>query len=364
MAGSGAENHPHSDQINDSPAQARLEEVEHASAQPSEPLPPAAVDQWQAAFDHTSQAWYYYNLATGERSWEPPDGWIPSGSALEGPCAPAQPSEAAPAPESTHDGSPATSGYFYKDAHGLTQGPYSKEQLTAWRGMLPMDLPVWYQASGKAADEGCTACQEGGVDTAAHPCADGAAAPSDTDGAKRRMIPLASVTGDADLLARWREAHPEAAHATCAAPNAARYEEECSWAARDPLDQPPEDLKASLAAAALAGLPPDDDAVKLARAAALVGKSLEEVVQWNHNAGNYTATAMHSASRGRVVSADAPKESLYQDMGSWIDPASVEEQLQRAKERGKRRLAPEEVRAMKLHKQAQKEKKMRAWLMD
>ena len=111
-------------------------------------------------------------------------------------------------------------------------------------------------------------------------------------------------------------------------------------------------------------MPADDEAVKLARAAHMVGKSLQEVVKWNHNSGNYTATVLHSAGRGRVVTADGPRESLYSEMGAWVDPQTVETQMQRAKERGKRALSAEELKAVKAHKAARKEKKARAWLMD
>jgi hypothetical protein len=90
----------------------------------------------------------------------------------------------------------------------------------------------------------------------------GPAAPA----AHRALTPLAEVLGDGTLLAEWQEAHPFLADGPCAAPPAAAYErgggERGSYAS-------------TLAEAALAGLPPSDDAVRLSRMAAAAGRSLQ-----------------------------------------------------------------------------------------
>jgi hypothetical protein len=146
---------------------------------------------------------------------------------------------------------------------------------------------------------------------------------------------------------------------TCAAPPAPMYDSELRGGTR-----------AALAAAALAGLPPNDDTVHLARVAAMAGKTLDEVVRWSHGGatdGNYTATALHSRGRGRVQAAGGGgggSAALYVEMGSWTDPEAVEMQLAAAAERHKRGLTGEELRRAKQRKREQKEQKARAWLLD
>ena len=93
----------------------------------------------------------------------------------------------------------------------------------------------------------------------------------------------------------------------------------------------------------------------------------QEVTEWSRAAGrlgDYTSTALHSAGRGRVRSADAPAESLYAEMGSWVDPATVGAALSAAAARRKRPLAGAELAMAKQRKAERKEQKQRAWLLE
>ena len=92
----------------------------------------------------------------------------------------------------------------------------------------------------------------------------------------------------------------------------------------------------------LTGLPPDDEAVRLASAAAAAGASLRQLLEFSHAAGaardGYAATATQDPRTGRIVSAGGGcggdgsggggdgggDESLYADMGSWMRPEDLE----------------------------------------
>lgn len=137
---------------------------------------------WNTAYDHNSQRWYYYNIVSGETSWTPPPDWLPNQQAgdAEGQDA-AQPSK-----------EPALAGHYYKDAYAKTQGPFTKDQLTAWRGALPMDLHIWYQDAGDTPDTK----QDGDKEAAA------------TEH-QHETIELAKIIGDGELLAQWRQENPD-----------------------------------------------------------------------------------------------------------------------------------------------------------
>ena len=90
---------------------------------------------------------------------------------------------------------------------------------------------------------------------------------------------------------------------------------------------------------------------------------VQEVVGWSRGSGDYTSTVLHSAGRGRIQAADVGGGSLYAEMGSWVDPGTIEAQLQAAAQRRKRALTPAEVREVRQRKQESKEKKQRSWLL-
>ena len=108
--------------------------------------------------------------------------------------------------------------------------------------------------------------------------------------------------------------------------------------------------------------------MQLAWAAASAGQSLHEAVAMAHrqNEVDYTVTALHTAGRGRIQAqgGGVAAESLYAEYGRWVDPRSIEDQMQRSKEREKRKLTPSEVRAVRERKRDRKEKKQRAWLQE
>lgn len=314
---------------------------------------------WNAAYDPATRAWYYYNLATGERTWEPPPDWVPNeeaiahGSVQHHPQA-EETTGCASKPRESHGVPTEPLGYSYIDAHGISQGPFSKEQLLAWREVLPMDLLVW--GVNKCSPEQMRYLDmphTSVVQHSEHGEPSVSEIPPEDSTTRTPTIPLAEVLGDGALLTRWREEHPEEARFTCAAPPAGLYER----GAEEP------DTFTTLAQAALAGLPPTDDAVKMAQTAAVMGQSLKEAVEWSRNQSEYTATALHTAGRGRVQAVGEVRESIYSEMGSWMDPRSVEEQMRKAKERGKRALTQAEVRAVRQRKLELKQKKTRAWLM-
>jgi hypothetical protein len=337
----------------------------HTAAAAEDPATTSSLPQqtgdWHAAYDHISQRWYYYNLMTGERGWDPPPDWV-SNHAEE-----AAPSAAPPASNTKFD--KTKPGYYYRDAYGIDQGPFSIQQLLAWRGALPMDLPVW-EIDQKKSEE-----KEENEDD------------SSNGEALKNLIPLAEVLGDADLLAQWRTLHPEITQeAACAAPSAVEFRNQQHHkqqknheptATTDNDDNADDDnikneidFATSLAEAVIAGLPPDDEAVQLSRVAASAGQSLHEVVEWTRKQSaareSYTVTAVHTAGRGRIQAVGGERESLYADMGSWIDPTKMEEQMKKASNSaGKRKMmTAAEVKAAKARKEEMKMKKQRAWLQD
>lgn len=339
------------------------------AAAPEEPAPAAVAagvassDGWAAAWDPASQKWYYYNSLTGAIQWDPPPSWVPNGEA-----------DAAAEPPAPAWRGP---GYYYTDAHGVDQGPFSKEQLVGWRGALPMDLPVWREESDPAAAAGGPEKEEEkkeeeeDVDTAAldkdgndgkgeekEEEEGGAAAAGAGAGGRvaprREAVPLAEVLGDDALLADWCGEHPEAAGASCAAPSAAAFERLRAGG-----------TAASLAEAVVAGLPPTDEAAALARAAAAQGQSLHDVVAWNRAQApppDYAVTAMHQGRMGRLTAPGA-RESIYADLGRYMDPRTMEAQMAAARERGRRKLTPAEVAEARRRKKAKKEEKQKNWLL-
>jgi len=61
------------------------------------------------------------------------------------------------------------------------------------------------------------------------------------------------------------------------------------------------------------------------------------------------------------------RESVYADMGSWVDPTKMEEQMNKARTSSggcKRKMTAAEVKAAKAKRRETKEKKQRAWLQD
>lgn len=66
----------------------------------------------------------------------------PSSKAVCPPLLPSDAAASAAAAAAPQPAVPPTPGYYYQDAYGVLQGPFSSEQLMSWRGGLPMDLVV------------------------------------------------------------------------------------------------------------------------------------------------------------------------------------------------------------------------------
>jgi hypothetical protein len=139
--------------------------------------------EWNAAYDYTSQKWYYYNLKTRETCWQPPPDWISNDGET-------------PPISSNHESKQHGYYYYYyyyyyyRDIHGIDQGPFSVQQLLTWRGALPMDLPVWKMTDQKNEEK---LIRESGVAAASTPAA-------------TQFFSLAEVLGDAALpnCTQWR----------------------------------------------------------------------------------------------------------------------------------------------------------------
>lgn len=267
----------------------------------------SAPTDWDAAFDPASNAWYYYNLVTGERSWDPPPGWVPNSEGV----ADALPSEDAPQ---------LSRKYYYKDVNGETQGPFSIEQLNSFRGYLPVDLVLWW-GDGKPSEQSKTT--------------------------------LARVLGDTNLVNPFKSSSADCGTSTKVdghqdTERIAKYENEHHLSF------------ASLAEAAFAGLPSSHT----------VFTNNDDQVQGNQS-DEYAAIALRASGLGRVrtVTGEAGEGAdggLYSDMGSWVDPSTVQKQLSIAKEARQKRsrgLGRNEVQAIKQRKREMKEKKLKSWLL-
>ena len=328
--------------------------------------PTTTDDAWAAAMDASSQRWYYYNRVTQQRQWDPPPGWIQN-----------DPPTDLDKQQQQQQQSQQQTEYFYIDANSIDQGPFTREQLLRWRGSLPMDLELWYYEGD----------DDNGNDVGG----------DDVDGATKGVAPkkerkekhltlLADVLGDAQLLAEWRAQNPRYAKVTCAAPPAPAASEKLAvtttTTATTKVEEDPlvannnkdnktaiESSYASLAEAALAGLPDHDEAKQVAQLAAASGQDVHAVMSRHRQAlaeqESYTATVLHASGIGKIVS-DAHVHTTYAEFGKWMDPRTMEEQMKRAGEggKGKRRLTAKEVKAVKERKKARKEEKQRAWLLD
>lgn len=184
--------------------------------------------QWRRAIDPATGSQYFYHVS-GITSWTPPEGW---GGAVQ---------DSTPSTQETHQ--PA--GFMYRDVSSVAQGPFTRAQLAAWRSVLPLELRVW-------------------------PSTGSATTPSDEN-----TQTLAEFLGDDSLLSLLRsgqlplphDASAAAVEAVLSAAVAAVDEGGQGFWEQNEEDRAEGGTGLSftdLAAASLAGLPPDE------RAAALV----------------------------------------------------------------------------------------------
>ena len=324
--------------------QPQPEERRHPGGEPQllqePPSGPDTWGNWHRVFDASSGRWYYHNTGTQVVTWECPAGW---GTETQ-----QSPPSAAQAPGS---------GWYYADLQGATQGPFSAEQLTGWRGVLPLELRVWHQAEGSASAQ---------------------------------AVPLAQVTGDMQLLTLLRSgqlplppnataSHAEAVlAATEAAANAAGGD--AWWAAHEAAQSgggapsgegAPSSLFSELAAASLAGMPED------VRARVLAGDSgeVEAPSRVDRRDEMYAMQSVVNTVTGRVTlkpevgyedaiadARGAPREYVTAQLAHHMDVGKLNEWLQQRMEHKKP--VPEAVWKVLKERRIEKKKKNNAWLRD
>mmetsp|Transcript_37058 Transcript_37058/g.104622 ORF Transcript_37058/g.104622 Transcript_37058/m.104622 type:complete len:259 (-) Transcript_37058:268-1044(-) len=221
-------------------------------------------------------------------------------------------------------------GWCYVDAYGFQQGPFTGEQLRNWASaaQLPLETNCWFQDGGDEQRGSPVVVEVRSLLAGSRPlCPTGTPAVRGTDAADHE-----------------------------AAGNGSSYSE--------------------YASAVLAGLPEDDDAVKIARLAAASNQSLEQVIQFSHAAGSTShgdasdapiATAVYNPRTGRIerLAPGGEPSGLYTGMESWVDTNQLEESLQAMQERKGKKLPPEVWKKLKAKRQETKEKLRRqesAWL--
>lgn len=345
---------------------------------------------WQTAFDSARGHHYYFNLALGKSQWTHP-GLDAEGNAAEGATGPPSTSDAETVPstaaqptqgESSTQASEDKGGWYYRDFFGLTQGPFTQEQLQSWRGQLPMDLLVWFTEPSSAEGE-----QEPGV------------GPSSED--DMPAIELAELIGDGHLLADWRSKCP--VQDQTQAPPATVWQQ---WLASEGAEQDASGSGISYAEAALAGLPAHDEAVIISQLASAAGKTLEDVMDFIYNAAqrqpqapptinldepeapppepedpsgavvppptydysNYEFTAIKDKMRGKIKTVlpgdqgPGGAATLYQELKNWCDPVELEKALQAMSARKGMKVPPNVWKKLKERKLQMKKKLRAQWM--
>lgn len=324
----------------EAPAPAPLAET--AAAVPVACLPaapeaeegPPSWGEWRRTRDPSSGKCYYYHSGTGETTWTQPGGW---GLAV-----------APPAPQQ-----PAVPGYMYTDIQGVTQGPFQQAQLVAWRGMLPMELRVWW-SDGRG----------------------GAGPPS----------PLAVLLGDADLLALLRSGQlplPDGATAQQAEQVVAAAEAatdaaggEDWWAAQQAAQEQGDGDQgglsfAELAQAALAGLPEEE------RARVLAGDSGETRPHQAPPEDAYASAPVLNRMTGRVTQASAlrgedalaagksvSREYYSIQLDHHMDVSKLDDWIAQMQARKGEKMAPAVWKVLKERRLAKKKEMGTKWLRD
>ncbi|KAK9829559.1 hypothetical protein WJX72_006488 [[Myrmecia] bisecta] len=124
----------------------------------------------------------------------------------------------------------------------------------------------------------------------------------------------------------------------------------------DPLDAC--HTAVAYAEAVLAGLPPSDEAVQMAKLASSAGNTLEEVMQFNYAASSSREATGHTRLEGSDELGDS-----YQDVSSWCDPQEFAQFLKERQERKDRGLPPRDWKRLKKRRLAVKEKIKRQQLL-
>jgi hypothetical protein len=305
---------------------------------------PDAWGDWRRVRDASGGGHYYYNTVSAETTWTQPRGW---GSALAG----------------------GVPGWFYRDLFGAAQGPFELAHLAGWRGVLPLELTVWW---------------------------------SDGAGTAAAVTPLAHVLGDADLLAllhsgglplprnataaQVEQALAAAAHAVDAEGSAwweaqaAAQEREEAAAAAGQEDGEDGDADggggisfAELAAASLAGLPPEERSRVLAgggagedaprRAPAAVQDDYDSAPVMNKLTGRLTSSGQLRGEDALAAKRGAAPEYFSAQMDYHCDTTKLEAWLLEMKARKHEKLPPAVIKALKERRAARKKANL-GWLRD
>ncbi len=292
---------------------------------------------------------YYYNSVTAETTWTQPPGW---GAAL-------------PA---------AQAGWHYRDLQGAVQGPFELAQLTAWRSALPMELQVWWTdggggAGGPAAVAPLAAALGDGelltlLRTGQLPLPANATA-AQVEAALAAAAAAADAQGNAWWDAQLAAQEQEAAAQAAAAAAAAEAGEE------PPVEEGGGFSFAELAAASLAGLPPDERSRVLAgggsgeppRRAAPVQDEYDSAPVLNRMTGRLTSSVQLRGDDFLAAKLGAAPEYFSAQMDAHCDTTKLEAWLQGVAERKHEKLPTAVWKALK-ERRAEKKKKVPTWLRD
>eukprot|EP00200_Dunaliella_tertiolecta_P012651 CAMPEP_0202373108 /NCGR_PEP_ID=MMETSP1127-20130417/4182_1 /ASSEMBLY_ACC=CAM_ASM_000462 /TAXON_ID=3047 /ORGANISM="Dunaliella tertiolecta, Strain CCMP1320" /LENGTH=440 /DNA_ID=CAMNT_0048969869 /DNA_START=283 /DNA_END=1606 /DNA_ORIENTATION=- len=207
-------------------------------------------------------------------------------------------------------------------------------------------------------------------------------------------VELAELLGDGVLLTDWRTSlgQPDCSSGPPRAPPAPVWEQWLLYGVHtqdaigsEELQQQVEQQQqeqegagdvSDYASAALAGLPPDDEAAVLARLAEASGKSLQELLDFSYaNSSSckgtvdpdaFASAAEYNPRRRRLQVAGAEDNmpgSLYRELSSWCNPEQLEQSLQAAASRRGKPLPASVWRQLKERKEEHKKRARTAALL-
>jgi hypothetical protein len=317
-----------------------------ATAAPAEPDGPDAWGDWRRVRDASGGGHYFYNTVSAETTWTQPAGW---GSAL----------------------APAAPGYFYRDLSGTAQGPFELAHIAAWRGVLPLELPVWWSdGAGSAAAVTPLAHVLGDTELLSLLHGGGLPLPRNATAAQvEQALAAAAATVDAEDSAWWE------AQAAAAEP-----EEAAAAAGREDGGDDDDGAGggggisfAELAAASLAGLPPEERSRVLAgggagedaprRAHAAVQDDYDSAPVMNKLTGRLTASGQLRGEDALAAKRGAAPEYFSAQMDYHCDTTKLEAWLLDMKARKHEKLPPAVIKALKERKAARKKANL-GWLRD
>ena len=355
------------------------------------PLPPG----WVKAYDASRCSHYYCNASLGLTQWTHPAG--DQSKPTTAPCnsPPREPEKQEEEEEELITGE----GLYYRDPNDQLQGPFTMEQVSAWRPFLPMDLKTWVFDA-----EDFQSKESPGRKRPREEDQDGPA-----NGIRARVFKLVEVTppiefaellGDATLLADYRAAKSEGrVPESLSAPSAAQWEramlyglnaqsqvasaahqqgwrdEAAALAEAQEAGQDDSTIKASslsYAEAVLSALPEDDEAVQLSK-----GKDLKQLIMvglMSAQASGRTSSApegppplevdftaaQRNPLNGKLtaVGTTGPnmRNHLYAELSRYANPEDIERQMAEAAAQRGKQLHPDVWKQLKARREEVKKK--------